>query len=309
MSYLNTINSIFNLISIFLDMIAFIICLSFLSIIAYHFIQRNHHHNQIINNVPLILSINTLCIIIMKSIFQTIHITIPTIMKDFHNIAQIEETFVCRLKAYILWSIVGQLYWSYVLLAFFRFVRIIYPKQLWLCRSFFYLYILIPCQFIFVFLGILPSFLVFDCIHLILNEAFCDILIKPAYFCVYSNTIAFGIPYTILCIFYIKIGQKMRQPSMIRLHQERNRRDYIVIKRMLLNSILLCLIAVPYVVLYIISIFYEYLNSTTLRFQWLSSSFGSFLFSLFLPLITTQLGNLLKSNKIIPRNDQTERRD
>ncbi|CAF1187695.1 unnamed protein product [Adineta steineri] len=101
----------------------------------------------------------------------------------------------------------------------------------------------------------------------------------------------------------------MRQPSMIRLHQERNRRDYIVIKRMLLNSILLCLIAVPYVVLYIISVFYEYLNSTTLRFQWLSSSFGSFLFSLILPLITTQLGNLLKSNKIIPRNDQTERRD
>src|SRR5690349_6337273 len=121
-----TIHSVLNILSAIADIIAISICLIFLCAIVYRFIQIKYHGRQIKIDVPLILSINILCIIFIKSIIQIIHVTIPTLMKDFQIINEFQETTFYRVRAYILWSIIGVLYWSYGLLAFFRFVRVFY---------------------------------------------------------------------------------------------------------------------------------------------------------------------------------------
>jgi hypothetical protein len=301
-SILITVDLVFNFLSFFLDITALVICASFLSIIAYRSIRIKYNQGSIRIGVSLILSINILCIIFIKSTIQIIHVTIPTLMKDFQIITQFKETRFYQIRAYTLWSTIGVLYWSYTLLAFFRFVRVIYSKYLWLYRPSLYLCVLIPTQCIFVFISILPVILFFDGIHILPNEAYCSILIKPFYLMIYSSTIIFIIPYSAICIFYILIGRKMRQSS-IRPIDERMRRDYIVIHRMLLNTVILCIVTIPYVILYIIGVIHDHFDSLLYRTQWLSSSVASCLFSLIVPIITTQVRNLLRSERLTPVNN------
>ncbi|UJR32783.1 hypothetical protein I4U23_020245 [Adineta vaga] len=281
---LNSSNSIsiyssLNLLSILLDTIAVCICITFLFTIICRLIRNRFQRDQTSIDVTLIPSINTICIICVKSILQIIHVTIPTIMNDFHINNIFYETPFCRFRSYMLWAVI-----------------VIYPKQSWLHQPSFYLFILIPFQFIIEFIGILPALLIFDGMHLLSNEAYCNILFQSFYILIYVCMIGFGIPYTILCIFHFWIGRQMRL-STIRVYHKQNRRDYIVVRRMLLNSIILSIVTIPYFILYIRGIIQNHFDPIIYRIQWLSSSLSSCLFSLSLPFITTQLYNLLlKSN-------------
>ncbi len=288
---------ILNLISAAADILALFICLSILCIITSRLIQIKHHRGRVTIDVSLILSVHTLCIIIGKSTMQIIHVTIPTLLKDFQIITEFQETNFRRVRAYVLWSMVGVLYWSYVLLAFFRFVRVICPKYLWFHRSSSYLYILIPGQLVCVFISMLPLLFGFNTIHLILNEAYCSIPVEPFYLMIYPSTIFFYTPCIFMSIFYMCIARKIRQSSAIRPYQERSCRDFIVIRRMLLNMVILSIVSVPYFIIYIIDVVLNRFDPLIYRIQWLSSSLGSFLFALTLPLITVQLRDLLKRNK------------
>jgi hypothetical protein len=304
-SFSTTVNSALNLVAAFADIIALSICLAFLCVILYRLIRIKYNHGRIKFDVPLILSIDTLCIIIIKSTMQIIHVTVPTLLKDFQIVTEFNKSSFYRVRAYGLWSMIGVLYWSYVLLAFFRFIRVICPAQLWLLRSSFYLYILIPAQFICVFISMSQLIYIFDSLHLLANEAYCTISIKPLYITVYATSITFFLPYTAMCIFYMCIARKMRQSSVIRKYQERNRRDYIVMHRILLNMVILSIVTVPYLVLFIIGVIHDRFDSLIYRVQWLSSSLGSCLFSLALPIITVQLRDLLKQNNLKPINNKT----
>ncbi|CAF4229064.1 unnamed protein product, partial [Adineta steineri] len=229
----------FNLISLVLDTIAIFTCVIYLCAIVYRFIEIQYKRGHIGIDIPLILTINIICAILIKSTLQIIHVTIPTLIKDFQIMNSFQDALCYRFRAYVLWSMVGVLYWSYTLLAFFRFTRVIYSTKLWLRRSSLYLYVLIPCQYIFVFISLLPSLVIFNNIDLIPNEAYCTIEFSQFYFALYESSITFSIPFSIVGIFYTFIVRKMRETSAIRQGQELDRRDYIVIRRMGLNMMLL----------------------------------------------------------------------
>jgi hypothetical protein len=300
-----TVDSVLNLTSMIIDILALLVCLTLLCTIIYRLIRIKYNRNQMKIDVPSILAINTLCIIIIKSTMQIIHVAVPTLLKDFQIVTEFEETFFYRVRAYMLWSMVGVLYWSYVLLAFFRFVRVIYPTQIRLHRSSLYLYILIPAQFICVFISMLPLIYIFDSLHLLANEAYCSISFEHYYPVLYTAIITFFIPFHMMCIFYMCIVRKMRQPLLAQPYRERNQRDYIVIRRMLLNMVILSIVAVPYSILYIVYAIQNQFKPLIYRVQWLSSSAGSCLFSVILPLITTQLRDYLRPNRLTPAVHQT----
>jgi hypothetical protein len=298
-----TVYTAFNLISLFADIMGNLICFIMLCIIAYRLIRMKFNRGRIVTNVPLILSINVLCIIILKGTIQMIHITIPTLKRDFQLITEFKETPLCQVRAYILWSMAGVLFWSYALLAFFRFVRVIYPTKLWLHRSFLYLYVLIPGQIIFMFMATLPALLIFNGIHLIPHEAYCDIVNQPLYSVVYTSVFIFIFPYTVICIFYVWIGKRIRQSSVIRPYQKRNRIDFIVIHRMLLHSVILSSVTVPYLVIFIYDAIHDHFDSLLNRVRWLSSSISSCFLPFILPLITKQLHDLLMPNRLVPAHN------
>ncbi|CAF0729422.1 unnamed protein product [Adineta steineri] len=299
-----TVDVVFNLFSFIIETISFFVCLILLSAIIYRIIEIKYKHGQLRIDIPLILTINIICSILIKSTLQIIHITIPTLIKDYQIMTYFQETSFSRFRAYILWSVVGVLYWSYTLLAFFRFTRVIYSTKRWLHRSSLYVYVLIPCQYIFVFISLLPSLVIFNNIDLIPNEAYCTIVFSQFYFALYESSITFSIPFSIVGIFYTFIVRKMRETSAIRQGQELDRRDYIVIRRMGLNMMLLSMMALPFMIIYIKDIIQNHYESILYRVQWLSSSVGSGLFSITLPFITTRLRDILKPNGIAPINNQ-----
>ncbi len=301
----NTIYTILNLTSGFIDIIALMICLILLYLISYRLIQiKNNKQKRVSIDVASILCINTLCVIIMKSLTQIIHITVPTIKKDFHVITVFYDTFTCHFSAYLVWSIIGILYWSYTLLVFFRFIRVVYPNNLWLQRSTPYLYLFIPAQYILVVISLLPLVLIFHSIQPVVQEAYCSVIKDPFYHLAYTITIIFYVPMGLIAIFYACIVRKMRQSSLIRPYAERNRRDFVVIQRILLNLIVLGIVSMPYLVVYTIDKIIGCSDSLINRIQWMSSSIASILFSVVLPFITTHLYRLLKSYKISVINDQ-----
>jgi hypothetical protein len=300
----NTIYTTLNIISGFADIIALVICFIFLCLILRCFIQMKYNQRQASIDVPSILCINTFCIIIMKCLIQLVTVTLPTFKKDFQLITEFNYTFKCRFDAYLLMSMVGTLYWSYTVLTFFRFCRVVYSKFVWFQRPTLYLYILIPAQYILVFISILPALLIFDSFQPIFPEPYCTVLTDPLYPIIYTTMVIFYIPLGVIIVFYICIIRKLRQSVVIRPYAERNRRDHVVIRRILLNMIILGIVSLPYIIIYIIDKIRGHSDLLIYRIQWISSSLASILFAIILPFITTQLRDLLKSNKIMIMNDQ-----
>lgn len=295
---------ILNLISGVFDSMALLICFIYLCVVIYHIVRIKYNRGFIEIDASLILSINIICSIFIKSSLQINHITIPTIMNDFHIIIEFQEIISLRIRAYILRSMVGIVYWSYALLAFFRFVRILYPAKRWLHRSSFYLYILIPSQCLCIFIMLLPLFFGFDSLHLISNEAFCDVSVTPIYAMIYVIIITYYIPTSIIFNFYVLIARKIRQSGLVRQENERNRRDYLVIRRMSINIIILNIVAIPGSIIFLMSLFQNNLQSLFYHVEWISSSIASCLFSLLLPSVTTRLRDfLIKSNRLTPTNN------
>ncbi|CAF0729409.1 unnamed protein product [Adineta steineri] len=299
-----TVDVVFNLFSFIIDTISFFVCLILLSAIIYRFIEIKYKRGQLRIDIPLILTINIICSISIKTILQIIHVTIPALMKDFQIITDFQETSFSRFRAYIFLSMVGVLYWSYSLVAFFRFTRVIYSTKLWLRRSSFYVYVLIPCQYIFVFISLLPLLVIFNSLHLIPNEPYCGISFTEIYTTFYASIINSMLPLSIISIFYVCIFRKMRETAAIRQEQELDRRDYIVIRRMLYTIATLSTLSIPYTIVHILSIITNQNGSIFYRIQWFSSSVCSCLFSLTLPLINTQLSSFLRSNRLMPVNHQ-----
>jgi hypothetical protein len=77
-----TVDSVLNLTSMIIDILALLVCLTLLCTIIYRLIRIKYNRNQMKIDVPSILAINTLCIIIIKSTMQIIHVTVPTLLKE-----------------------------------------------------------------------------------------------------------------------------------------------------------------------------------------------------------------------------------
>lgn len=292
--------SISTLTSIISDALAFMISLILLFIIIFRIIQAKSNRTSNIIDVPLVISINILCILICKILIQTHHITYPLIKTYFRNQSNIDSHFSCYVRSYLLWSSIGILYWNYTLLTFFRFARIIYPQQKHLLRLSSYLYICIPLIVLIVSLLTFPVFFILSGIQIIPNRPYCDIIVKPSYYIAYIGVITFIIPYSMICIFYFYIASFLRRTKTILANRERNRRDYTVIKRIVLNTIILGIVSTPDVILIILynidDRFGEFVYSTI----WSISSISALLFTIILPFITTQLYHLVKRNEVTP---------
>ncbi|CAF0761888.1 unnamed protein product [Adineta steineri] len=247
----------------------------------------------------MILIINILFIIIAKTIIQFIHITIPTLKRDFEQIYEYQETLFCRFRAYILWLLIGCEYWGYTLFVFFRFTRVFYSTHLYLHGLSFYLYKLIPSQYILLFISTLPTLFLNNYHLLSPHEVYCDVKLKPWYNSTYISSIVFGIPYTIMCIFYIFIVWKMRQPTVHRQVIQHHRRDVAVLRRVLFNTVILATVTFPTTILMVLYGTNDYYEELTNRITWLSSSCASILFSGMLPLITAQFQLISKQNKVV----------
>ncbi|CAF0914962.1 unnamed protein product [Adineta ricciae] len=297
------INSIINVVSLFMDCVALLTCMIYLCIIIVRVIQLKVYRRRRYFNISLILSINIISDIFVKALLQTTHVSYPTFARDFLMVDKSADKTIYQMRAYMLWSINGVVYWSYTLVAFYRFVRVIYPTKVWLQRSFIYVYVLIPGEHLAVFSAMLVIPFVFESIRIFPGEVYCTVIPLPCYSIVYASFVMFNIPFNIVCIFYYLITRRLRQTTAVRREQDLYRRDFIVIRRMIVNMILLIIAIIPYGIVALKGYIEHNFYSLTERIEWLSSSLSSCLFAFTLPFITPKLREFLKQNRIMPANN------
>lgn len=300
-----TLEQIWNMISMIANLLTLLISLILLCLIIYQFIHINSfQRNKMLKEIPIYLSLNTLCLLILRSILQFIDIDLNTLKRNYFSKNEFNDSFICHLRGYLLLSIHITLYWSYTLQALFRFIRVVFPRYMWLYQTNIYLYIFIPLEFLLGFTSTLPLFIGFDTIYLIPNEPYCTASYDKLASLIYMPIVAFVLPLTTISICYMCIVWKTRQVIAIRSFQQRNRRDFILIRRIIIIITILSMVSIPILIdlfIYLPKGFIDpYMNSI----GWVSSSVNAVILAISLPYINPKMYELLKKfNRI---NIQTQ---
>ncbi|CAF1208360.1 unnamed protein product [Rotaria sordida] len=286
---LDTISTIANLLTL-------LISLSLLCIIIYQLIRSNSiYRKEMLKDMSIRLSMNTHCLLIIRSIFQFFDIDLNTIKRDYLSIQEFNNSFLCRFRGYLLLSIHNCLYWSYTIQAIFRFIRVIFPHYIYLFQSKIRFCILIFIQFFFGFISIFPIFIGFNDIYLLPNEPYCTASFNELTSLTYMPILAFGLPLSTIVVCYLCITWKIRRiTTTIRPYQQRNRRDFIVIHRMILLITILSMVSLPLFIDLFIHLAKGYIDPYMNSIGWVSSSINAVILVISLPFINPKLYELLK---------------
>ncbi|UJR11680.1 hypothetical protein I4U23_015861 [Adineta vaga] len=288
--------SILNMISTGAESMTLLISMIFVLLIIYRFVQVKHRSRQIKIEVPIILSLNTLCLVIAKSVLQLIDVNLATLKRDFYLVIEQNQSFFCQFRAYVFFSIVSALYWSCALQAFFRFIRVVYPTYEWLYQPKIYFYVFIPGEIAVAFGMVLPHLLVFNGMQLIPNENYCTALMNEFISLMYLFFVVFGLPLSIIFICYICIIYKIRQASALLRYRQRNQRDYHVIRRIMMVVVILSIASLPAIIDLIIYVPKGQLDPLVYRIEWVSASVNALIFTISQPFISPKLYKLLKED-------------
>ncbi|CAF1217943.1 unnamed protein product [Adineta ricciae] len=272
----------------------------FTIIITYRITQIKVRSRRAKIEVPVILSLNTLCILVVESALQILDVNWPTIQRDFYEFIREENSFFCQFRSYLYYSAVSALYWSCALQAFFRFVRIVHPECVRMHQAKIYYNIFIPGQILFAFGSVLPYLLIFKGIQLIPNENYCTALISEFNSLLYLIFILFALPLLVMFLCYICIIFKIRRTSTSKLYyRKRSRREYFIIQRIMTVMLILSVASLPSIVDLIIYAPHGRLDSRIYRIEWISASLNALFLGLCQPFVNPQLRKLLKSRKTV----------
>ncbi|CAF3886122.1 unnamed protein product [Rotaria sp. Silwood1] len=289
------IQQILELISTIANLLTLLISLYLLCVVIYYFIHSNSiRRRQILKDMSIRLSLNTHCLLIIRSILQFIDIDLNTIKRNYLSIQKFENSFICRFRGYLLLSIHNCLYWSYTIQAVFRFIRVIFPNYISLCQSTISFCIFISIQFFFGFICMFPIFIGFNAIYLLPNEPYCTASYNKLASLTYMPIFAFVLPLSTIAICYLCIAWKTRHITIIRPYQHRNRRDFLVIRRMILIITAISMVSLPLLIDLFIHLPKGYIDPYMNSIGWVSSSINAVILVIGLPFINPKLYELFK---------------
>jgi hypothetical protein len=295
------LEKICDLISTISNLLTLSISLSILCIIIYRFIKFNSfQRRKLLKEISILLSMNTLCILIIRSILQFFDVDLNTIKRNYLSIREFNDSFICRFRGYLLLSIHNTLYWSYTIQAIFRFIRVIFPKYIWLYQTNIYLYIFIPIEFILGFISTFPIFIGFNAIYLLPNEPYCTASYNELASLIYMPIVAFVLPLSTISICYMCIVWKTRQiTTTIQPYQQRNRRDFVLIRRIIIIITVLSMVSIPILIDLFIYLPKGHRDPYMNSIGWVSSSINAVILVISLPFINPRMYELLKKKNRI----------
>lgn len=287
---LNIISSVTELITLFIS-----VCLLFF--IIYRLLTIKYHGKKFKISAPIVLSINTLCFLIAKSTIQILDVNLNALRRDLNHVIERNDSFFCHFRGYTFFSLVSALYWSNALQAIFHYTRILYPRLLKLHRSVVYLFVFISGQIILAFSSVLPNLLVFNGIHLIPDEIYCTVVMNDFPSLIYLFLVVFGLPLCTIKICYVFLIYKMRHMSFKVRYHRRNRRDYLVIRRIMIIVVILSVASFPAIIDLIIYRSHDHLDPLIYRIEWISASVNALIFAISLPFVNSQLYSLIRGQQ------------
>jgi hypothetical protein len=214
----------------------------------------------------------------------------------------------CQIRTYFAYVSFCALYYSFVLQAIFRLFRIVFYKHK-ILQSFGVFLIAITLQWILSFLFILPNLLLDDYQYLPL-EYNCWIAFQNIRGLIMVMIIIFNNPLTIVFTIYTQIIRYTRRSTHIReTRQHANKRDLIILKRIVILVFIIVGIGLPTAAIILIYIITKYVISFAYHIQGLSISLGVLVASVSLIFITPQIQEIFKHNQaqVHPHQTRIER--
>lgn len=222
-----------------------------------------------LSNVRLILCTNNYVLVFLLGIFELLH-HLQVLQGDFGLAVVDEETWRCRIQAYIVFSLLSAVYLACVLQvsavrhrrrnlfnfsqAGFCLCRIVYPSLVWLIEPRTY-FIILPVKWAIALLLMTPL-LIGHGHRLIPGEYICRVPEDDPFSIAYATLVVYGLPFNSLAYIYFRVHQFLRRRArtmsiVIALRPRNRRRDIIVFRRIIITVILLGAYGMPNAVMLI----------------------------------------------------------
>jgi hypothetical protein len=211
-------------------------------------------YRQWINqDVSLILVLNTYVCIFFASIVSLSH-RIETLIGDFDlfNSRERMMTLECRIRTIFLFISSAEVFNACALLAFFRFVCVVYPQKMILQRYSTQLMLILVTWFLSFIVGSVGGTVITPIVFLP-EEYFCYIDFENLLRTLMLFLSIYPIPISILCISYIRVIIFIRQSSerVVAGAQQQMNRDVVVFRRTMLIVAILIMLVTP-IILFLI---------------------------------------------------------
>ena len=278
-------------IGICLYSINFLICISMIILISLRFRPWK-------SNVVILLTCNTYfnafllnCMMLVMYFYNLLgNVHFPIVFDDRW----------CRIRAYLTHVCFCAFYHSFVLQATFRLFRIVFYRYQFL-QSFALFFSSIVIQWILSFLFILPNFFFNDFQHL-RREFNCWIELTNIRGLILATIFIYHNPLMMIFIIYIRIILYTRRVKHLqRQRQKSNRRDLIILKRIVLLGLITIGIGLPTIIVVLIYIITKFIIPFAYHIQGLSISLGVLIGSVSLIFINPQIQRVFRQNRIQER--------
>ena len=246
------------------------------------------------SNIPLILTCHTYFVSFISSLVMLITYckTLHAIINDWVS----HESAYCDLHAYFVYVALGNVFYSLILQAAFRLLRVVFYQKPAL-RSLKVFSIGMVLQWLVVFLLNLPLLLLDD-FQYIPSEYRCQVSYGNTRASLLTLLVEYLIPSNIIFSIYFSIIRYIRRTNHAMIHRQNTfRGDLLVFKQILVILIGVQMLSVPLVVLWILYLSINYLTEFSYQLQGLTVAVSQALIPIVLLLYTPQLRERLICRK------------
>jgi hypothetical protein len=248
----------------------------------------------LISNVPILLTCNTYITLIGSSL-MTLLVMAYAMYGNLHPSMSFDN-YHCQIRSYFNYVFVCAFYYSCALQAIFRLCRVVFPQHIRLQSRYIFI-IAIIIQWLISIIYVLNHLFLGD-LQYQSDTGICWISFKNIRALSIAMAFVYGSPLIVMSLIYVCIIRYIRQPVQTQqIRQNANKRDKLVVKRMLVLILIAMAIGIPTGVLLIIYIISSYLTSLAYHIQALSLTSGLVVESIVLGMITPQVREIFKINR------------
>jgi hypothetical protein len=245
-------------------------------------------------NVPIILTCNTYIALIGSS-FMTLLILILAIKDDRDTSITAQDSY-CQIRSYVNYTFICAFYYSCVLQASFRLCRVVFPQRKVL-QSRGMCWLVIIAQWTLASVYILVYLLLADFEYQPEIHSCWLSFTNIRALCI-AMAFVYGVPLLIMALIYSRLIRYIRQTAhMQQSRQSSNKRDVLVVKRIIILVLIAMGIGIPTGCLLIVYIISGYKTSLSYHIQALSLTMGLVVESVALAYMTPQVREIWAKNR------------
>ncbi len=250
----------------------------------------------LISNVPILLTCNTYITLIGSS-FMTLIVMAYGVYGNLHPSISFDD-YYCQLRSYVNYVFISAFFYSCALQAIFRLFRVVFPKHK-ILQSHRVFTITVIIQWVIAILYILAYLLLGD-FEYHSDISSCWLSFKDIRSLSISMAFVYGSPLIVMGLVYFCIIRYIRQTAQTeQVRQNSNKRDLLIVKRIIILVLIAMGIGIPTAFLLIIYMITNYLPSLAYHIQALSLTTGLVLESIALGYITPQVREIFKKKRQI----------